>query len=77
MLLAGLLLFGLGSLAAGLAQTSGQLIAARAGMGIGGALLLTTTLAVAVQTRPNVRRRSASGPRSTRSASPPDRRSAA
>ena len=49
MLLAGLLLFGLGSLAAGLAQTSGQLIAARAGMGIGGALLLTTTLAVAVQ----------------------------
>lgn len=49
MLLAGLVLFGLGSLAAGLAQSSGQLIAARAGMGVGGALLLTTTLAVAVQ----------------------------
>ncbi|MET8350776.1 MFS transporter [Micromonospora sp. NPDC005206] len=49
MLLAGLVLFGLGSLAAGLASTSGQLIAARAGMGIGGALLVTATLAVAMQ----------------------------
>ncbi|WCN82117.1 MFS transporter [Micromonospora sp. LH3U1] len=49
MLLAGLVLFGLGSLAAGLASTSGQLIAARAGMGVGGALLVTSTLAVAMQ----------------------------
>ncbi|MEU2563512.1 MFS transporter [Streptomyces longispororuber] len=49
MLTAGLVLFGAGSLAAGLAQTSGQLIAARAGMGVGGALLMTTTLAVVVQ----------------------------
>ncbi|MFE0421281.1 DHA2 family efflux MFS transporter permease subunit [Streptomyces sp. NPDC058953] len=49
LLLAGLFLFGIGSLAAGLSQTSGQLIAARAGMGVGGALLLTTTLAVIVQ----------------------------
>ncbi|MFG1780435.1 MFS transporter [Micromonospora sp. NPDC049051] len=49
MLLAGLVLFGLGSLAAGLAQSSGQLIAARAGMGVGGALLVTATLAVAMQ----------------------------
>ncbi|MEU3601010.1 DHA2 family efflux MFS transporter permease subunit [Streptomyces sp. NPDC006798] len=49
LLLAGLFLFGVGSLAAGLSQTSGQLIAARAGMGVGGALLLTTTLAVIVQ----------------------------
>ncbi|MGW2086908.1 MFS transporter [Streptomyces sp. NPDC001880] len=49
MLLAGLALFGIGSLVAGLAQTSLQLIAARAGMGIGGALLMTTTLAVVVQ----------------------------
>lgn len=49
MLLTGLAIFGLGSLAAGLAQTSAQLIAARAGMGIGGALLMTTTLAVVVQ----------------------------
>ncbi|PWS40137.1 MFS transporter, partial [Streptomyces sp. ZEA17I] len=49
MLAVGLALFGIGSLAAGLAQSSGQLIAARAGMGVGGALLITTTLAVVVQ----------------------------
>ncbi|MFJ5778582.1 MFS transporter [Streptomyces sp. NPDC093094] len=49
LLTAGLALFGIGSLAAGLADTAGQLVAARAGMGIGGALLLTTTLAVAMQ----------------------------
>ncbi|MDX3831529.1 MFS transporter [Streptomyces europaeiscabiei] len=49
MLIAGLVLFGIGSLMAGLAQSTGQLIAARAGMGVGGALLLTTTLAVAMQ----------------------------
>jgi EmrB/QacA subfamily drug resistance transporter len=49
LLLAGLLLFGAGSAAAGLAQSTGQLIAARAGMGVGGALLVTTTLAVAMQ----------------------------
>jgi EmrB/QacA subfamily drug resistance transporter len=49
MLITGLVLFGSGSLVAGLAQSSGQLIAARAGMGVGGALLLTTTLAVAMQ----------------------------
>ncbi|MFF8384029.1 MFS transporter [Streptomyces kanasensis] len=49
MLLTGLALFGVGSLAAGLAQSSTQLIAARAGMGVGGALLMTTTLAVVVQ----------------------------
>ncbi|MGY0020799.1 DHA2 family efflux MFS transporter permease subunit [Streptomyces sp. YJ-C3] len=49
LLLSGLAVFGAGSLAAGLAQSAGQLTAARAGMGVGGALLLTTTLAVAVQ----------------------------
>ncbi len=49
MLIVGLALFGAGSLVAGLAQSSGQLIAARAGMGVGGALLLTTTLAVVMQ----------------------------
>lgn len=49
MLLAGLVLFGIGSLLAAYAQTSGQLIAARAGMGVGGALLMTTTLALVVQ----------------------------
>ncbi|WP_159769741.1 MFS transporter [Streptomyces sp. HM190] len=52
MLLAGLALFGIGSLAAGLAQSTQQLIAARAGMGVGGALLVTTTLAVAMQIFP-------------------------
>ncbi|WP_217235902.1 MFS transporter [Streptomyces sp. AC555_RSS877] len=49
MLIAGLVLFGAGSLVAGLADSTAQLIAARAGMGIGGALLMTTTLAVAMQ----------------------------
>ncbi|MET7937001.1 MFS transporter [Streptomyces sp. NPDC005322] len=49
MLIAGLALFGVGSLTASMAQGPGQLIAARAGMGIGGALLMTTTLAVVVQ----------------------------
>ncbi|WP_394432569.1 MFS transporter [Streptomyces sp. SGAir0957] len=49
MLAAGLVLFGAGSLVAGLAGSTGQLIAARAGMGVGGALLMTTTLAVIVQ----------------------------
>ncbi|MER6258278.1 MFS transporter [Streptomyces sp900105245] len=49
MLIAGLALFGIGSLVAGLADSTPQLIAARAGMGVGGALLLTTTLAVAMQ----------------------------
>ncbi|MGW0549120.1 MFS transporter [Streptomyces altiplanensis] len=56
MLLTGLVLFGLGSLAAGIAQTTGQLIAARAGMGVGAALLLTTTLAVALQVFPEPER---------------------
>ncbi len=49
MLVAGLALFGVGSLVAGLAESTGQLIAARAGMGVGGALLMTTVLAVAIQ----------------------------
>ncbi|MFZ3569215.1 MFS transporter [Streptomyces sp. BH097] len=49
MLAAGLAIFGVGSLVAGLAGTTGQLIAARAGMGVGGALLMTSTLAVVVQ----------------------------
>ncbi|CAM5454359.1 MULTISPECIES: MFS transporter [Streptomyces] len=49
MLAVGLTLFGTGSLMAGLAGSTGQLIAARAGMGIGGALLMTTVLAVAIQ----------------------------
>ncbi|MEU6354969.1 MFS transporter [Streptomyces sp. NPDC047072] len=52
LLIAGLVLFGVGSLTAGLAGSTGQLIAARAGMGVGAALLLTTTLAVAMQIFP-------------------------
>ncbi|MFI5522754.1 MFS transporter [Streptomyces platensis] len=49
MLALGLVLFGVASLGAALAQSPGQLIAARAGMGVGGALLMTTTLAVVMQ----------------------------
>ncbi|WP_438486921.1 MFS transporter [Streptomyces sp. S186] len=49
MLAVGLALFGVASLGAALAQSPGQLIGARAGMGIGGALLVTTTLAVVMQ----------------------------
>lgn len=49
LLLIGLALFGAGSLAAALAQTTAQLIAARAGLGVGGAMLVTSTLAVALQ----------------------------
>lgn len=49
MLIVGLALFGAASLGAALARSPGQLIAARAGMGVGGALLVTTTLAVVMQ----------------------------
>ncbi|MEU6325937.1 MFS transporter [Streptomyces sp. NPDC047049] len=49
MLIVGLALFGTASLGAALAGSPGELIAARAGMGIGGALLVTTTLAVVMQ----------------------------
>lgn len=50
MLLTGLTLFGAASLAAAFAPSAGYLIAARAGMGVGGALLITSTLAIAIQT---------------------------
>ncbi|MGI5244089.1 MFS transporter [Dactylosporangium sp. CA-139066] len=49
MLLLGLAVFGAGSLAAGLAGSVAALVAARVVMGAGGALLITATLAVAVQ----------------------------
>ncbi|GAA3452041.1 MFS transporter [Dactylosporangium matsuzakiense] len=49
MLLLGLAIFGAGSLAAGFAGSVAQLVAARAVMGAGGALLITGTLAVAIQ----------------------------
>ena len=45
-LLLGLLLFGIASVASAYAQTPGQLIAARALMGIGGAAVLPATLAI-------------------------------
>ncbi|MFI8995722.1 MFS transporter [Streptomyces sp. NPDC053542] len=61
MLAIGLVLFGVGSVCAGYAQSAGQLIAARAGMGIGGALLMTTTLAVVVQIFDNEERPKAIG----------------
>ncbi|MCX4749353.1 MFS transporter [Kitasatospora sp. NBC_01287] len=47
--LLGLAVFGVGSLGAALAGTPGQLIAARAGMGVGGSLLLATSLAIVVR----------------------------
>ncbi|MDH6127325.1 MFS transporter [Kitasatospora sp. GP82] len=48
--LLGLALFGVGSLGASMADDPGQLIAARAGMGVGGSLLLATSLAIVVRT---------------------------
>jgi EmrB/QacA subfamily drug resistance transporter len=48
--LLGLAFFGLGSLAGAFATEPVQLIAARAGMGIGGALLLATNMAIIVRT---------------------------
>ncbi|WP_330299317.1 MFS transporter [Streptomyces sp. NBC_00503] len=48
--LLGLAFFGLGSLAATLATSPGLLIAARAGMGVGGSLLLATNMAIIVRT---------------------------
>ncbi|WP_330458652.1 MFS transporter [Streptomyces sp. NBC_00820] len=46
----GLVFFGLGSLAATFATDPGQLIAARAGMGVGGSFLLATNMAIIVRT---------------------------
>lgn len=48
--LAGLIVFGLTSLAGGLAQSSGQLIAARAVQGVAGAILLPVSLTVITTT---------------------------
>ncbi|WP_166022393.1 MFS transporter [Streptomyces chilikensis] len=61
LLLTGLALFGLCSLAAGLCQDAGQLVAARAGMGMGGALITCTTLAVLIQVFPEGERGRAIG----------------
>jgi EmrB/QacA subfamily drug resistance transporter len=56
---AGLVIFTLSSLAAGLADSGGTLIAARAVQGLGGALLMPTTLAILAATFTNVKERTA------------------
>lgn len=49
---AGLVLFGLSSVAAAFAETNVQLIAARAAMGVGGALIMPSTLSIIVDVFP-------------------------
>ena len=49
-LLIGLLIFGIGSIAAGASPDAGVLIACRAVMGIGGAFIMPSTLSILVQT---------------------------
>jgi EmrB/QacA subfamily drug resistance transporter len=56
---AGLVIFTLSSLAAGLADSGGVLIAARAVQGLGGALLMPTTLAIIAATFTSARERTA------------------
>ncbi len=58
---AGLLIFGAASLAAALSDTSGQLIAARAAQGVGGALIMPSTLSVLVDVFPREERAKAIG----------------
>ena len=58
---AGLVIFGLASVAAGFADTSAQLIAARAAQGIGGALIMPSTLSVIVDVFPRDERPKAIG----------------
>ena len=48
MLQAGLVIFGLATVFAAYAQSSGQLISARAVMGLGGALIMSSTLSIIV-----------------------------
>ena len=55
--LIGLIVFALGSLAGTLATTAGQLSAARAIMGIGGACIMPSTLSIIVQNFPDARSR--------------------
>ena len=57
----GLVLFGIASLAAAYSQTSGQLIAARAAQGIGGAMIMPSTLSVLVDVFPREERAKAIG----------------
>ena len=58
-LVAGLVAFGSFSVAGALASSSGQLIAARAFMGVGAALIFPTTLAIAVNVFSDARERAA------------------
>jgi EmrB/QacA subfamily drug resistance transporter len=60
-LILGLGLFGLGSAASAFSRTPAELIASRAGLGIGGALLMTTTLALIMQVFDNAERPRAIG----------------
>ncbi|MDP9364195.1 MAG: MFS transporter, partial [Chloroflexota bacterium] len=55
-LAAGLVVFGLASFAAAYAQSAGQLIAARAVMGIGGALIMPATLSILIDVFPREER---------------------
>jgi EmrB/QacA subfamily drug resistance transporter len=57
----GLLLFGLGSLASAFASTSGQLIATRAFMGVGGAFIMPATLSIITNVFPAQERGKAIG----------------
>ncbi len=61
MLQAGIAVFALGSLAASFATTSGQLIAWRAVMGVGGAMILPATLAIITNLFPSAERPKAIG----------------
>jgi EmrB/QacA subfamily drug resistance transporter len=60
-LLIGFLIFGLGSVASSLAQNSNQLIATRAVMGIGGALIMPATLSIITNVFPREERGKAIG----------------
>ena len=57
----GVIIFGLSSLGAAYSQTSGQLIASRAVMGISGALLMTSTLSIVTNVFPREERGRAIG----------------
>ena len=59
--LTGMAVFGLASLLAGFAQNAGQLIAARAAMGVSGALISPSTLSVIVDVFPKEERGKAIG----------------
>jgi EmrB/QacA subfamily drug resistance transporter len=58
---AGLLIFGIASVAGAFAASGGQLIAARAAMGIGGALIMPSTLSILMDVFPEEERGKATG----------------